>query len=272
MPKNDENLSIDEPSHPAMESAEGASLSFSNWVADRQANAGTRRKGEITRDRIRLATVEILNNMVYRDLTVSEICKHAKISPPVLYLYFDSKESLVQDVLREFIQDFIARTATEESRTPYQAMYAANLQWIKLVKANAGLMRCLLQFSEEQEDFGRFYVAENNRWNLRITQSILRRYPSAASEEDEIHFIVYSLSGMIDEVTRRLADEGEGPFAKLCMRIASSEDDLAGKLTTLWYRALYASDPPDADAPDMAPVLVKAARRRRAPRPTKAIS
>ncbi|MEQ1784202.1 MAG: TetR/AcrR family transcriptional regulator, partial [Hyphomonadaceae bacterium] len=114
---------------------------------------------EKTRDRIRLATIELLNNVGYVDLKVSDICRRAKITAPVLYLYFDGKEPLVRDVLTEFLSDFMSRSTSSTARSPYQAIYDANLHWLRAARSNAGLMKCMLQFSDQAPEFARLSLS-----------------------------------------------------------------------------------------------------------------
>lgn len=239
-------------------------VSFRDWVVARQNSTGDRRKGERTRDRIRLATIELLNEVGYRDLKVSSICNRANITPPVLYNYFESKETLVHSVLLEFLQEYTGRIESRGGgRTPYQAMFEANLLWIRSARANAGLMKCLLQFSEERAEFAQLFAQESNRWNQRITQSIVHRFPDAKSNVDEIHFVVHALSGMTDELTRRLFATDEQHLGRLVGRVAPTDAVLAGLLTSVWYRALYAADPPSTEARPLAPLLVDAEAKSR---------
>jgi len=235
-------------------------VSFRDWVAIRDRNSGTRRKGERTRDRIRLCTISLLNERGYRDLRLSEICKRAKISPPVFYLYFRSKEALVHGILLEFLQEFISRSSSTTERSAYKAIYDANLQWIQLARANAGLMRCLLQFSEEQQDFALLFARESNQWNQRITSSILRRFPAAVREQSQIHFVVSGLSGMMDELTRRLFADREPHVTELVANVAASDEELADMLSVIWFRSLYCSNPPEGEARPLTPRLIGAAQ------------
>jgi AcrR family transcriptional regulator len=248
-------------------------ISFRDWVEIRQNNATDRRKGERTRDRIRLATIELLNEVSYSDLKVSAICDRAGITPPVLYLYFDSKETLVHSVLLEFLQEYTGRMAARDgARTPFQAMFESNLLWIRSARANSGLMRCLLRFSEEQADFALLFSQESNRWHERITQSIIRRFPNAESERDEVHFVVHALGGMMDEITRRLFDAAEPELSTLVETIARTDEDLAKRLTLIWHRAIYGADPALTESDPFLPRLSAAARKAARIRATKTSS
>lgn len=236
----------------------GESFSFRDWIARKQQSVVGKRKGERTRDRLRLCTIELLNEIGYRDLKLSDICERAKTSPPVLYLYFPSKEALVHDILIEFLQEFMDRASSSKSHTPYEAMYSANLQWIRLARSNAGLMRCLLQFSEEQRDFAELFARKSAEWNTRITSAIVHRFPGAQRDEAQIEMIVHALSGMMDEITRRLFAENDERLATIVATVAPNDEALAEVLATMWHRALYCADPPKSLARPLAPRLIAA--------------
>lgn len=246
----------------------GESFSFRDWILQKQQSVVGKRKGERTRDRLRLCTIELLNEVGYRDLKLTDICQRAKTSPPVLYLYFPSKEALVHDILVEFLQEFMNRASSSKSRTPYEAMYGANLQWIRLARSNAGLMRCLLQFSEEQRDFAELFARKSAEWNTRITRAIVHRFPAAQRDEAQIDLIVHALSGMMDELTRRLFASNDERLSSIVATVAPSDEALAEVLTTLWHRGLYCADPPKSLAPPLAPRLVAAFQ---AAEPTRAV-
>jgi len=226
-------------------------------VAAQQREAGPRKKGERTRDRIRLAAVELLNEVGYRQMKVADVCDRAGITPPVLYLYFDNKLALTTDVLREFLHRFITAPAEGSGATAYQAIYQANHRWVALARANAGLMRCLLELSGDEPAFARLFTAASDDWYRRITDSVVRRFPAAGRDRPAIELSVHALGGMIDDLTRKLFAGMPSEATRLVATVAPTDEALAHFLSVLWYRALYGSDPPDADA--VAPRLAAAA-------------
>jgi TetR/AcrR family transcriptional repressor of nem operon len=244
-------------------------FSFRDWVESRQREAGLRRKGERTRDRIRLAAVELLNEVGYRDMKVSDVCDRAEVSPPVMYLYFQNKLALTEDVLRDFLENFMTRsTSGSASRTPYEAIYDANLRWLASARANAGLLRCLLQVSDEVPELAELFARANHSWYARVAQSVTHRFPAAAPEQPAITLAVYALGGMMDELSRKLFAMRDPHLLALTDAVASSDEALARFLSVLWHRALYGFDPGPADDPMATPLLTKAARSRarRAPK------
>lgn len=236
---------------PVTDAETAGATSFRDWVSERQKRDASRRKGEMTRDRIRLATIELLNSVGYVDLKVSDICRKAKVTAPVLYLYFAGKEPLVHDILVEFLGDFISRSTSTTARTAYQAIYDANLQWLRAARANAGLMKCLLQFSDQTPEFARLFSEQSNRWYLRIAQSIVRRHPSRAAELPALHLQIHALGAMMDELTRKIFTSNDEELERLIGQVAPGDEALAGFLSCIWYRTLYAEDPPTdlADTP-----------------------
>lgn len=153
------------------------SVSFREWLVARQTGAKGRRKGERTRDRIRLATVDLLNESGYRELRVADVCDRAEITAPVLYRYFESKQALVEDVLREFLAQFSLQRSRQPATNVFESILDANLRWLQWSRANSGLIQCLLDFSSEIQEFADLFAKANNEWHLRTAHSIMRRFP-----------------------------------------------------------------------------------------------
>jgi len=232
--------------------------SFRDWITKRQNSGEKKRKGQRTRDRIWLATADLLNEVGYHDLKVSDICDKANITPPVLYLYFDSKHTLTKEILSEFLQDFMSRVGSASAQSAYQAIYVANLNWLSLARENTGLMRCLLQFSQDEPEFAELFATESNKWYLRIAKSITHRFPSAIADQLQINMIIYTLGGMMDDLTRKLYADKDPNFVQLAHQTAPNDEDLATFTSIIWYRALYGCDPSPEEAPQLTPTLFQA--------------
>jgi TetR/AcrR family transcriptional repressor of nem operon len=230
-------------------------------VQQQQTSGAARRKGERTRDRIRLAAVQLLDEVGYRDLTVADICTRADVTPPVLYLYFDSKQALMTDVLREFLASFLAREDAAVGVTAFEAIHNANRTWLALARENAGLMRCLLQLADDVPEFAALFASTSDDWYRRVARSVVRRFPSAATEEAGIHLIAHAMGAMMDEVTRKLFAGRDPQLQALVTAVAPTDDALARFLSVLWHRALYGADPDMGTAPPLTPKLTAAARR-----------
>lgn len=218
---------------------EEPNFSFRDWLVRQQEQVQGRRKGERTRDRIRLATVDLVNDGGYRELRVSDVCERAAISPPVLYLYFDSKQALVEDVLREFLDRFTQQRGRRTAQTAYESIYDANLRWLNWAKANSGLIQCLFEFSGEIPEFAGLYAKANHEWHLRTAQSLMRRFPPANMDLPALHLTIIALGGMMDDMTRKLYSLPEEHTISLVHDVAEGPDGLAKFLSGIWFKALY---------------------------------
>ncbi len=237
-------------------------VAFRDTVAGRQRAVTGRTKGERTRDRIFLATIDLLNEVGYREMKVSDVCARAEVTPPVLYLYFENKLALTTAVLRAFLDDFLAGPASTErptGRSAYAAIHAANRDWIADASRNAGLVRCLLQLADDEPTFARLFADANDQWYRRISAAVLHRFPAARVRETDVRLVAYALGGMMDELVRKLFTTRDPHLVSLVAEVAPTDEAFAEFVSLLWYRALYAADPLDARSP-LGPLARAAAR------------
>lgn len=236
-------------------------VSFRDIVAERQRANRARTKGERTRGRIFLAAIDLLNEIGYREMKVSDVCKRAKVTPPVLYLYFKNKLALTTEVLQAFLDNFLAGPAAADrttSRSAYEAIHAANRDWIKVARHNAGLVRCLLQLADDEPAFARLFADANDKWYRRISASVLHRSPGTRVREGDVRLAAYALGGMLDELVRKLFTARDPHLAALVAEVTPTDEEFARFVSLLWHRVLYASDPAEVTSP-LAPLARAAA-------------
>jgi AcrR family transcriptional regulator len=223
----------------------GQGLPFAQTLLARQKADGAKRKGERTRDRLKIAAVQVLEERGYLRLRVTDICKRARVSPAAFYLYFKNKKVITVEVLTEFLGSvFVLGRASDTHRPLFDAIYESNLKWVASVRANPGLMRCLLQLSDDEPAFKELAERQNHEWFLYVTHSLQRRYPKAKLDENATLLAVYALGGMMDELSRKVLVSREEHLQPLVAAIAPSNEALAEFLSVMWYRTLFASDPP----------------------------
>ncbi len=63
------------------------------------------RRGRATRDKLLVATAELLDKMSYRELTVVEIAKRAKTSTATFYQYFPDVQAALVELARELTEE-----------------------------------------------------------------------------------------------------------------------------------------------------------------------
>ena len=227
-----------------------ASPHYAELLAALQRHNGARRKGERARDRLRLAAVQTLEQRGYLQLRVADICKKAKVSPAVFYLYYPNKEAITVEVLSEFLRHtFGLDEAPETPEAPRQrrplftSLVAKNLSWISALRANAGLGRCLLQLADQVPEFKVLVSQTNHQWCLLISEKMMERLPAVEIDRNSLLLAVYALTGMVDEICRKLLVSNDEHLVAIAGATVADDHALAEFISLLWYRALFACDP-----------------------------
>ena len=122
-------------------------------------------------------------------------------------------------------------------------MRAANLHWLAVIRANAGLSRCIMQLGDEEPGFRELVHRTNREWYERIAASITRRFPTGAVSKEVALLAAYSLGAMMDEMARKLIVYPDPALLELTGKVAPSDGEIADFFTVLWHRALYSGQP-----------------------------
>jgi len=236
-------------------------LRYADYLQYRMVEAPQRTKGGRTKDALKLGAIRVLDDVGYHAMRLSDICDTAGVSGATFYLYFENKSDITLQVLSEYTAYFEKGVDVPPSlpgaRTPFEAMRAANLRWLSVVRANAGLSRCIMQLGDEEPGFRELVHRTNREWYERIAASIARRFPTEAASKDVVLLAAYSLGAMMDEMARKLIVYPDPALLELTARVASSDEEIADFFTVLWYRALYSGQSITGDLGPAAQVVAK---------------
>jgi TetR/AcrR family transcriptional regulator, transcriptional repressor for nem operon len=222
--------------------------SYGTLLRQQQRAEGEKRKGERTRDSLLLVAAQMLEKHGYLKLRVRDICQRARVTPGTFYLYFRNTEEIAVEVLTGFLRSlFQPATPVAASSTPrplFEALNHANLAWVKAARANAGLMRCMLQLNGHVPEFHALHERLSGEWFAHVSASLQRRTRISHADESTLLLAVHVLGAMMDEVARKLFADERQYLGSLLKETAPSDEALAEFLSTLWYRALFGADPP----------------------------
>jgi AcrR family transcriptional regulator len=215
-------------------------LSYGEFL-DARLDDPTKRKGERTRDRLKAATVNMLEKSGYRDLRVTDINETAKVSNALFYVYFQNKEEIAKEVLT----DFLSYLDTFRSRDPphtssEESIYYGNLRYAEMFRANPGLMRCIFQFTDEFPEFAQHWHAWNRSWRDRVIRSLARARGVQFKSQEDVGLAVVALGSMIDGFLRLAFIEGEPSIT--APETPADTAALALFLTRMWIRSLFARE------------------------------
>lgn len=223
-------------------------LAFADELRKAAEDPG-KRKGERSRDGLKIAAARELERVGYRDLRVSDINEAAGVSNALFYVYFKNKEEITREVLSEFLASFGrepqrgAGAAPEPGkRSVIQAMYEGNLSYARTFARNPGLMRCLLQFGDEVPEFGRMWRDWNAAWVERSIRALSQDDKVALSRQGELLVTVAALGLMVDGVLRLIYVDDEPRMKQAFKEIGGTPEALALFITRLWVRAVYGKD------------------------------
>ncbi len=218
----------------------GQSLVFAD-VLELRAQETARRKGERTRDRLKIAAARQMETVGYHDVRVSDINEAAGVSNALFYVYFKNKQEISQEVLTEFLATLRPESGREASPAahPAESIYRGNLGYARVFAANSGLMRCLIQFGDEIPEFGRLWNGFNDEWSERTLKALGRSGRLQAGSPGEAYLTVAGLGLAVDGLLRLIYVDRNPRAEAAAAELGANPEALALLLTRIWYRSLF---------------------------------
>lgn len=222
-------------------------ISYIEYLERSFAESPPKRKGERTRERIKIAAAKCLQNLGYIAMRVTDVTEVAEIAEGSFYVYFKDKSDVSLAVLTDLMDNFFALEASREGgRSAYDSIRLANRRWIAVCRANAGLMRCILQVGDETPEFAQLSQRANAVWYERVAMGARRR----RGEETAAPLLAaYLLGGMMDELVRKLIVYPDADLAAVLKRMELDDDGVADASSLIWLRVLHPGEPVPADIP-----------------------
>ncbi len=200
-------------------------------------------RGQATRRRLKAALTQLLQGQALQDIRLEDITREAGVRVSLFYHYFQSKIDITQEVLADVLDTFRSEvSARPKDDNPLSAIHYANQRMVALYATNPGAMRCLFEVQDGMAPFAPMWRDLTLDWNQRIAASIARQFPQAFCDQAEYLALAYALSGTADMFLLEYYVH-KNPVLK---QAHPSDEDVARFVTTLWYRALYLKNPPDA--------------------------
>jgi AcrR family transcriptional regulator len=219
-------------------------LNYGDYLEQQQRNNPAKRKGKRTQHRLELAAIRVLETSGFHDMRVSDICDAADVSTATFYLYFDNKREITISVLKNLLDYFaLVRSDDEGASSAFAAIYKSNLAWLRLVRANAGLSRCLLQMGDHEDDFALYFQRISYRWYRYVVNRISRYIPASGEDNSVLMLIIYGMGAMIDDVARSMVVYPNPFFRTVLDEVVPTDEELAEFLSVLWYRGIFGEDP-----------------------------
>ena len=169
-------------------------------------------KKDAVRDKIRTATMRLLERNRYLDTTIPKIAKKANVSPANIYRYYSSKFELFYDVLDPWLNakfDAFKEQAIDVSDPKERFELTLRFMWIDLPKAdNCFLINLIeaLASKREKDRYSRDLLLALERRIEKILESCLGENSSAhPGLADATHLIFMAHDGFV--LNTRLAED-----------------------------------------------------------------
>lgn len=227
---------------------------FINFLKDRLAQNPPKQKGARTRERLKIAAAEVLEEKGYLATKAGDIAARAGVAEGSFYIYFKDKADSTITVLTTMLDEFVLLpSGSSDSRaSPFAAIRRANRRWIAVARANPGLMRCVLQLGDENADFAAVVQRANRSWFGHVARKVAAR--RKVPDQAPILFATYLLGAMMDELLRKLIIYPDPNLLALSQQLDGDDEMIADATSVIWLRMLY----PDEPLPRSLPRAVKA--------------
>lgn len=229
---------------PATKPAAGPILRYADYLQHEITHAPKRTKGERTKEALKLGAIRVLDDVGYHAMRVFDLCEVAEVGSATFYLYFENKADITLQVLSDYLAHGVDLLPEREAGTTiFETICASNLRWLEIGRANAGLLRCVLQLGDEEPGFRELIHRSNRAWYERIALSISRRTPDGTISEDAALLAAYCLGAMMDEMARKLIVYPDPHLLELISRTTPTDAQIAEFFAVLWHRSLYGGIP-----------------------------
>ena len=158
-------------------------------------------------------------------------------------IIFKDLKSLTLEVLSDFVAQ-AGNLEEIEKDVPrgdwYARIYAHNHLVVSSYARRPGVMRCLLQMADEDEEFSAMLRNSFREQLLWLVKLMPKLFPEVEFSRQQALMIAYSLAGTSDTLLREyFIDRSD------TLRAAQlSVEELAELITTMFYRALFLENPP----------------------------
>jgi TetR/AcrR family transcriptional regulator, ethionamide resistance regulator len=197
-------------------------------------------RGLRSRERLKRAARELLNERGFHSLRVQDVTERAGVATGLFYRYFHDLREIVGEISQDFFAELLADVdggapGTHRYDWIYRTLHDAVGQFAR----NPGILACLFGLAGDYAEYDQIWKQNAHRWNLRVAQYLRRETGCDAARARRMGFMLGAMTeGVIYQtLIRRTEDLSE---------LAGKPEDIADVLATMWYRAIYLEDPPRA--------------------------
>jgi AcrR family transcriptional regulator len=217
-----------------------------------------------TKSRLKEATRAVLERVGYRQMRVADIAQEAGMAVGLFYHYYPDIKTATCEILSDFMDEMtVAAREAPREKDLFATLCAQFEVLVDHFEQHPGLMRCMIQVSDEIPEFGEIWERSNQQWTRSFARYLSESLGDDRPNADTMLLIAYCLGAISDGVLHECYVQRN---PDLTARIKSGRD-LAELMATLIYRSVFLSNPPSKSLGKSAGQLVAMAKPRRTARP-----
>lgn len=205
--------------------------------------SGLSQKGQQARAKLKRAAMVVLEDRGYHAMRIADVTGEAGVATGLFYHYFSDLKALTLEVLSDFVAQ--SRNLDQIEKNVERGDWFGRIMAHHTLVVNSyaerpGLMRCLLQMADEDSDFAallRESYVESLQWLVARMPSL---FPNAEFSEHQALLVVYAQGGSSEMLLRDYFINED----KNLRAVAVSREELIELLSIMFYRGLFASNPP----------------------------
>lgn len=197
-------------------------------------------RGLRSRERLKSAVRDVLNEKGYRKLRVQDVTDRAGVANGLFYRYFHDLREIVAEISSDFFDELISDTETLEiPDAPYDWIYNNHRNVVERFAKNPGILACLFGLAGDYEEFDAIWKRNAHKWNLQVADFLQAKAGFERTNAEHMGFVLGAMTeGVIYQALIR--------HTKDLFEFASQPEDIAEAIAVMWYRAIFFSDPPSA--------------------------
>jgi AcrR family transcriptional regulator len=194
-------------------------------------------KAQLTRDNIKRAALELLNDHGFRNLHITDVTQRAGVANGLFYRYFRDLRGVTQELCEDlFNQINKEASAVPFSLHPFDWIYEMHLIAGTHFATNPGLLACMFELPGEFGEFGEVWKELAHTWNLRVAKflNVIAGLPPAAANQ-----LAFVLGAMAEGIYYQALIRHTQDLTK----IGRSPEAISQIISIAWYRTIFCEDP-----------------------------
>lgn len=195
-------------------------------------------RGLRSRERLKRAAREVLNEQGFRNLRVQDVTERAGVATGLFYRYFHDLREIVAEIAQDFFAELLADVdpvAAIEHRYDWIVDNLRNV--VRRFAENPGILACLFGLAGDYEEFDHIWKENAHKWNLRVAEYLRREAGFDAAHARRMGFVLGAMTeGVIYQTLIRRTED--------LLEFGRRPEDIADVMAVMWYRAIFLEDPP----------------------------